>query len=591
MFEHEDSELIEDADQRDKRRSARYQYVKEQVFHAINDPLGGNVPARIYAIFSFVLILANVFLVLYEVQYSDDASLVSKLTPLDVFSVAFFGLDYCLRIWTADLLYTKRTPGAARLRYIFSAMGLIDLISFLPSIIPVAVPLDLRVVKSIRLIRVFRILKVTRYMEGFASIRRMFRDWGNQMLSSFIILLLFIVIAAVLMFGVEHGAQPDKFDSVVTALYWAVSTITSTGFGDIAPITPLGRLFGTIIMILSIALIAIPAGILSAGFVEESRRIHLQNLLGDRSQIRKAVAMGDYDALTTDDEDIDDEDDTRNDHVYCPYCGHDLGDLNDDDDMTFCPYCGHRFRNEKAEGDTQLSPPAPPAPQCVDDEDEAADQAGQDAPSAVYYAKFALSDDTRANSDEQRVEEDQTCEGAAHAGPSSPRSPRDEARDRKPDAGTSGQRQQREHDVAEADAHADACGASGAPKSDEKTGMTGVRRCVGMPVPPRADADAPYEGPAQIGVDLSSLLENPETRKELKTFAGRIRKHTDLDLQDVIQDSGLRSELQLAADEISKGGLTDTRHERVRTILHAIEEDRLRRNSERSRREEQNETK
>lgn len=108
-------------------------------------------------------------------------------------------------------------------------------------------------------------------MRGLHSIGQVFVKRRQEIIAAFMVLALLAVASSVLMYEAEHAAQPEVFDNVLTGLYWAVTTMTSTGYGDVVPITPLGRLIGFVVMVISIAVVAIPAGIFSAGFIEEFR--------------------------------------------------------------------------------------------------------------------------------------------------------------------------------------------------------------------------------------------------------------------------------------------------------------------------------
>lgn len=344
--------------------ASRYQRFKRQVYYALDDPRDGCLIAKLFSAFIFLLITVNVFLIFAEYSIQDDPSGVAALTPLDVFSVVFFAFEYILRLWTADMVYPKMRPAAARLRYILSLMGIIDLLAFLPALLPYAVIANTRIIKSIRLIRLFRITKASRYMEGLASIRNVFKKHGEQILSAFMVLCLLIICSAVIMYEAEHDAQPDVFKNVWSSLYWAVTTVTTTGYGDVTPITSLGRAMGVCIMILSIGAIAIPSGIMSAGFVEESQALSRKPEFEKRRAARRdSEAENAYEDETgkthEDANSLDVSENVRHadtptevqstlrgsiddEYEYCGYCGHTLAGI-DDADMLFCPFCGHGF--------------------------------------------------------------------------------------------------------------------------------------------------------------------------------------------------------------------------------------------------------
>lgn len=212
---------------------------------------------------------------------------------IEIISVILFSIEYILRVWTSDLLYPKLKPIKARFRYIFSFMAIIDLLAVLPFYIPFLIPIDLRVLRTLRVIRLLRIFKVNRYTKALSTIAAVFKSKISQLLSSMFVVALLMIIAFVLMFSIENSAQPKVFDNAFSALWWAIATITTVGYGDIYPVTVAGKILSTIIALLGIALVAVPTGIISAGFIEQ----------------------------VTDSKKGEQEDTEKS---YCPYCGHKL---------------------------------------------------------------------------------------------------------------------------------------------------------------------------------------------------------------------------------------------------------------------------
>ena len=152
-----------------------------------------------------------------------------------------------------------------------SPMGIVDLLSFVPAWIMFFVPMSPAIRDAISIIRLIRLFKISRYMRGLRTIGAVIRNRRQEIIAAFMVLALLTIAASVLMYEAEHAVQPEAFDSILTGIYWAMTTITTTGYGDLVPITALGRVIGFVVMVLSIAIVAIPAGIFSAGFVEEFR--------------------------------------------------------------------------------------------------------------------------------------------------------------------------------------------------------------------------------------------------------------------------------------------------------------------------------
>lgn len=247
--------------------------MKQQVYNALENLPAARGAARVFGVVLLVIIVVNALLVGMDGASYDEPSF-KALFVFNAVSTFLFFLEYVLRIWTADLTRPTLSPAKARLRYVFSVMGLIDLFSWLPMLVLWAFPNSNTISDVVRIIRLVRLIKVTRYMRGLKTIGLVIRKCQREVVAAFMVLALMCVASSVLMYEAEHAVQPDQFDSVLTGLYWAMTTMTSTGYGDLVPITPLGRLIGFLVMALSIGVVAIPAGIFSAGFVAEFRTMN-----------------------------------------------------------------------------------------------------------------------------------------------------------------------------------------------------------------------------------------------------------------------------------------------------------------------------
>ena len=215
------------------------------------------------------LIIINVLLVILDTfsGLPEIASVVFRY--IELVSVIIFSIEYLLRLWTADCVFPDRAPAVARIRYAFSFMALVDLLAILPFYLPYIFPIDLRVLRMIRLLRLLRILKVNRYTHALSTVGGVLKRKGTQLISSMFVVLVLMIMASVLMYNIEYEAQPEVFENAFSGLWWAIATLTTVGYGDIYPITALGKFLSAVIALLGIGLVAVPTGIISAGFMEQ----------------------------------------------------------------------------------------------------------------------------------------------------------------------------------------------------------------------------------------------------------------------------------------------------------------------------------
>lgn len=265
-----------------------YRKAKQRLFEILQNAHNGDRASKAFEVGIIGLIIINVIVVIAD-TFTVPPQVRSIFSYIEIFSVVVFTLEYAARLYTADLLYKNMPPPKARIRYIFSFMAIIDLLAILPFYLPFMIKIDLRVLRMIRMIRLLRILKVNRYTNALSSIKNVLIRKKPQLLSSIFVVVMLMIIASVLMYSVENGAQPEAFSNAFSALWWAVATLTTVGYGDIYPITVAGKILSAIIALLGIGLVAVPTGIISAGFMEQIN-----------------------------DKDGEEENDKKH---FCPYCG------------------------------------------------------------------------------------------------------------------------------------------------------------------------------------------------------------------------------------------------------------------------------
>ena len=211
------------------------------------------------------LILINTVTII-AATFSLSALKIRIFLIIEIVSVIIFSVEYILRLWTADLLYPEKKPFIAHIKFFFSPI--VDLLAILPFYIPFLLPIDLRILRLIRLLRLFRLFKMNRYTSGLSSIGNVLKKKSDQLVSSIFVVFLLMIISSVIMYYFENPVQPDVFSNAFSGLWWAISTFTTVGYGDIYPLTIAGKIFSAIIALLGIGLVAVPTGIISAGFME-----------------------------------------------------------------------------------------------------------------------------------------------------------------------------------------------------------------------------------------------------------------------------------------------------------------------------------
>ena len=208
------------------------------------------------------------------------------LLGLESATVLFFGIDYVLRLITANNLYPESDEKTSLLKYIFSFAGIIDLLSFLPYYLPVFFPAGLAVFRMFRVVRIFRLFRINAYYDSLNVITEVIISKKQQLLSSVFIILTLMLASSLCMYSLEHEAQPEVFSNAFSGIWWSASTLLTVGYGDIYPVTTLGRVFSIIITFLGVGMVAIPTGIISAGFVEQYQQFKKFGDYGIEEDIR-----------------------------------------------------------------------------------------------------------------------------------------------------------------------------------------------------------------------------------------------------------------------------------------------------------------
>ena len=241
--------------------------MKEKIFNIIQIGDKSNKISRAFDIFITIIIVGNIIVTFLE-TFDQLASFSVLFKTVEVVTVFVFCVEYILRIWTANYLYPEVTAGHARFKFLISFDGIVDLLT----IIPAFFLSGFVIFRMLRVARIFHLFRLNAKYDSFNVITTVLYEKRNQIISSVFIVLILMLASSLCMYSVEHEAQPAVFRNAFSGIWWSMSTLLTVGYGDIYPITTLGRIMAICIAYLGVGAVAIPTGIISAGFVEQYQR-------------------------------------------------------------------------------------------------------------------------------------------------------------------------------------------------------------------------------------------------------------------------------------------------------------------------------
>ena len=279
---------------------------RKRIFTIIQVGNLSDFPSRAYDFALVIAVAVNIFIAIFD-TFQEADPYEKAIWVIECITVVFFAIDYLLRISTADYLYENMSPARARLKFIFSWAGLVDLLSCVP-FLAASGGGALRMFRIIRILRVFRI---HHYADPLRVIGDVIRKKQGQLLSSIFIVFILMIASSLMMYNLELEAQPEAFANAFSGFWWAANTLLTVGYGDIVPVTLAGKICGTMLTFLGVGMVAIPTGILSAGFMEQVSIVR-----------EKAVVEGVIrDTAFAEEERKADEEKAKEEYTYCPYCG------------------------------------------------------------------------------------------------------------------------------------------------------------------------------------------------------------------------------------------------------------------------------
>ncbi|WP_375562187.1 ion transporter [Bernardetia sp. OM2101] len=276
--------------------------------------------------FIIVLVLLSVISTIWESYPKASSEYGEYFNIFENFSIAIFTVEYLLRLWTAPLKYPHLSAWKAYLKYIFSFIALVDLLAILPFYLPFLGVEDLRLLRMMRLLRLLRVFKLNRYSRALNLVYDVLKEKGEELVTTVFFALILLLVSSTLMYYVEHETNPEGFPNIIATLWWAVVTLTTVGYGDVVPVTMLGKILNGATALIGIGVVALPTSILSAGFlekVEERKKAEKEA----KEQIEKQLLQ----ELKERNGEVEEKSENSTTHsttlCYCPHCGGKLPEM------------------------------------------------------------------------------------------------------------------------------------------------------------------------------------------------------------------------------------------------------------------------
>jgi len=245
--------------------------LRRRVWEVLELARPGDRLSRAFHIVIFILIILNVLAVMAQSVEVIDIRHARAFALFELASVTIFSAEYLLRVWSCVESPDYARPVTGRIRFMLTPMAFVDLLAILPFYVFI-LTIDLRSLRVLRLTRILRVAKLGRYSRSLRMIGNVFRERREELVLSFAMMAMLVIVAACLMYYAEHEAQPRAFPHIPAAMWWAVVTLTTVGYGDVFPVTGAGRILGAVIAILGIGMFALPTGLFGAAFAEAIRR-------------------------------------------------------------------------------------------------------------------------------------------------------------------------------------------------------------------------------------------------------------------------------------------------------------------------------
>lgn len=246
-------------------------YTKQKIWEIVEAVEHSDRKGKFFDLFDIAiltLISLNVLAVILETVQTIHENYGVYFYWFEIFSVIVFSVEYLLRVWASNSQPKYAKPFRGRIKFMLTPMALVDLLAILPFFLTFFA-FDLRFIRTIRLFRLFRVFKFVRYSNTLKLFGKVVKGKKEELIVTVTIMFVLVIITSSFIYLAEHEAQPDKFTDIPTSMWWSIVTLTTVGYGDVFPVTPMGKIFAAMIAILGIGMFALPTGILGASFVEE----------------------------------------------------------------------------------------------------------------------------------------------------------------------------------------------------------------------------------------------------------------------------------------------------------------------------------
>ena len=266
--------------------------LRERIFRIIEVAEIGDLPSHRFDIFIIMIIAINISAVIISSIAEFHIQYATWLHILAYISAALFTVEYLTRIWTCvdHPSGNYHHPFTGRLKYLFSPLMLADLLALLPFYIFLFPAFDLRI---LRLLRLLVMLRLTHYSDALHVLATIIRRESKTFAAIFLVIVSLLLLVSYFIYLIERHVQPNAFASIPEAMWWTISTLTTVGYGDVVPVTTMGKVFGMIVMLIGIGMFAIPTGILVSAFSQEMKR---KDFVATWNLVAKVPLFSDLDA-------------------------------------------------------------------------------------------------------------------------------------------------------------------------------------------------------------------------------------------------------------------------------------------------------